>query len=206
MEDPAPQPVHIHSSLESNEATLKQWEAINTICHGICANLERVDSLVKELPANYADAIGAMLRPPPAKLSPLTKVAAGFSFAAAILSVLSLSLSQSARQAILSRDFVRGASDLGHTASAPARPAHPITRPQAIQAPVVPIAPAAVATAPAAPIVPLWKATPPPVRPRTSFTATLSRPANPPSLARAAGNPASHPSPRRGATPAARTR
>jgi hypothetical protein len=101
---PAGVPFEAAASGETADANLKQWQSIHAISLGICQNLERVNAMVKELPANYADAIGELLKPPAPKPSPLTKLAAGVSIAAAILSVLSLSLSQSARQAVLNRD------------------------------------------------------------------------------------------------------
>ena len=89
---------------ESLEAIAKQWLAIKEISNGVCTNLERVNSLVKELPTNYAAALQEVMKPPAPRAAGLTKMAVGFSVVAAILSMLSLSFSQSARQALLSRE------------------------------------------------------------------------------------------------------
>lgn len=108
---------HMQDSLE---AIAKQWLAIKEISNGVCTNLERVNSLVKELPSNYATALQEVMKPPAPKAAGITKMAVGFSIAAAILSMLSLSFSQSARQAILSREASAVAMSRNSDSMAPA--------------------------------------------------------------------------------------
>ena len=45
------------------DSMAKQWAAIRDISNGLCANLERVNSLVKELPSNYAAALEEVMKP-----------------------------------------------------------------------------------------------------------------------------------------------
>ena len=87
---------------KSVESMEKQWEAIQEISQGICANLEKVQGLMKEIPSTFSSSMQELLKPPATKSSPLTKIATGASVIAIVLSLLSLSLSQTARQVAIS--------------------------------------------------------------------------------------------------------
>ncbi len=82
---------------EEAEAVAKPWAAVKEISVSISSNLERVNQMLKEIPQ------AELFRPPIAKPAGITKVAIGMSFFAIVLSLVSLLLSQSARQVALDR-------------------------------------------------------------------------------------------------------
>src|SRR5438270_629309 len=73
---------------------------------GPVENLEKVTKIVQELPQKYEGAMNDLFKAPPPKPSLVTKVAMGMSALSIVLSLLSISLAQSTRQAVLNRDYV----------------------------------------------------------------------------------------------------
>lgn len=99
-EAPAPKPRAkrvTKAEQEEADAIGKPWVAVKEISGSISSNLERVNQMLREIPQQE------LFRPPVAKPAAITKVAVGMSFFAIVLSLVSLLLSQSARQVALER-------------------------------------------------------------------------------------------------------
>ncbi len=102
---PAPIAAYV-APKDPNEALVNHWIAIREITSAVGTNLERVSQIVKDIPQDYAEALSAAFKPPAPRPSPLAKLAAGVSAFALLLSFISLALSQSVRQDILSHHIV----------------------------------------------------------------------------------------------------
>ena len=90
----------------SNEDPMvRQWEAARQTTEAIVASLEKVNGLLKELPDHYAGVLQKSLKQNSARSTPGAKIAFGMSMVASVLSILSLSFSQSARELVLSREI-----------------------------------------------------------------------------------------------------
>jgi hypothetical protein len=105
VKPPEPEPVAIASASlqQSMDAMVRQWSNIREISQSVTANFERVNALLQELPAKVVE-MEKSFKQPPMKPAFLTKVASVASVIAIVFSLLSLSLSQSARQAVLTTD------------------------------------------------------------------------------------------------------
>ncbi len=104
------------------EAITKQWILIRDISQSITNHLERVATVAKELPAQMTP----VQKPQPSFVS---KIAAGLSALALILSIVSLSLSQSARREALTHQMA-SVAPIDHSLAArpetePLRPKRP---------------------------------------------------------------------------------
>jgi hypothetical protein len=84
---------------KSMDTMVRQWSSVNDISTNICSNLEKVTKLLTEQTQDLE-----ALKAPVAKPSPIARWAIAASAAAVVLSVVSLSLSQSARQEVLSQN------------------------------------------------------------------------------------------------------
>ncbi len=91
----APAPAH--------DDLAKQWAAAQQTSASIVASLEKVNTLLREVPEHYAAVIQKAMKQSSGKPSPAAKVAFGMSLVATVLSVLSLTFAQSARQSALSQ-------------------------------------------------------------------------------------------------------
>jgi len=113
-EKPARQRAKRVTKEEQEEADVvgKPWVAVKEISGSISSNLERVNQMLREIPQQE------LFRPPVAKPAAITKVAVGMSFFAIVLSLVSLLLSQSARQVALERVNAPTQS-YAHTVTAP---------------------------------------------------------------------------------------
>jgi hypothetical protein len=91
------------ASIESSmDSMVKQWGMVKDITTTVSANLEKVTKLLTEQTADL-EAIKA----PTARPNPIARWAVGASLVATVLSVVSLSLSQTARQEALSKEVTR---------------------------------------------------------------------------------------------------
>lgn len=84
----------------------KQWAAAQQTSASIVASLEKVNTLLRDVPEHYAVVLQKAMKQSAGKPSPAAKVAFGMSLVATVLSVLSLTFSQSARQQALSHHGV----------------------------------------------------------------------------------------------------
>lgn len=75
----------------------KQWGTVKEISSSVCSQLERVNTLLKEVPQQD------LFKTPVAKPAPITKLAVGVSAFSVVLSIVSLLLAQSARQKAFDR-------------------------------------------------------------------------------------------------------
>lgn len=88
------------------DSMVSQWGAIKEMSSSISTNIERVVSLLQELPTNYATILHDMTKKNQPKSSPfVTKIALGASALAFVLSVVSLTLSQSTRQVLFNKQI-----------------------------------------------------------------------------------------------------
>ena len=86
------------------EGMVKQWASVKEISSGVSTNFEQLASRLSQLQMDYAATLQEVSKPKYAKVNLLNKIAVGVSAFALTLSVVSISLSQSARQATV--DFV----------------------------------------------------------------------------------------------------
>lgn len=98
------------------DAVVLQWEAAKLTTEAIVASLDKVNGLLRELPDHYAVVLQKSMKASAPRSGSASKIAFGTSLMAILLSVLSLSFSQSARQAALSHG---GAVQAVHRAAAP---------------------------------------------------------------------------------------
>lgn len=88
---------------EPKDAVVLQWEAAKQASESIVGSLDKVNSMLRELPEYYSASLQKAFKNNTPRTSPAAKVAFGMSLVATVLSVLSLSFSQSARQAALTQ-------------------------------------------------------------------------------------------------------
>lgn len=111
----APAPISISSPQPDLQDTLKQWAAIKQLSESVAQLLEKTSHIKSPSSENEFDT-GEFFRPQQQKNVFITKFATAASIVAVLLSLVSLSLSQSARQAVL------GAMDPIQRSSLAARP------------------------------------------------------------------------------------
>lgn len=88
------------------DSMVSQWGAIKEMSSSISTNLERVASLLQDLPTNYATTLHDLAKKNQPKSSPfVTKIVLGASVLAFVLSVVSLTLSQSTRQVLFNKQI-----------------------------------------------------------------------------------------------------
>jgi hypothetical protein len=85
------------------DPALAQWEAAQKTSQSIIASLENVNAILKELPEHYASVIQKTLKQTPSRPSSASRFAFAMSLLAIVLSVLSLSFSQSVRSQVLTQ-------------------------------------------------------------------------------------------------------
>lgn len=85
------------------DPAVAQWEAAQKTAAAISANLENVHAMLKDLPEHYATALQKLVKQQTPKPAAGAKLAFAMSAMAIVLSVLSLSFSQTARQLVLTR-------------------------------------------------------------------------------------------------------
>ncbi len=102
---------------EAKDTVVLQWEAAKHASESIVGSLDKVNSMLRELPEYYSTALQKAFKNNTPRTSPAAKVAFGMSLVATVLSVLSLSFSQSARQAALTQVAVPA---IHHVAPTPA--------------------------------------------------------------------------------------
>ena len=100
------------ASQKSVDAMAKQWESIREMTTAITSQLEKSSQAIKGIPDSIIDAHPELVRAPAHKSQLIAKFAIAASVVAVILSLLSLSLSQSARQAVLSAEVARAAQSM----------------------------------------------------------------------------------------------
>ncbi|MGE3759361.1 MAG: hypothetical protein AB7H97_16480 [Pseudobdellovibrionaceae bacterium] len=100
------------ASQKSMDAMAKQWESIREMTTAISSQLEKSSQAIKGIPESIVDAHPELVRAPQQKSQLIAKFAIAASVVAVILSLLSLSLSQSARQAVLSAEVARAAQSM----------------------------------------------------------------------------------------------
>lgn len=105
---------------KSMDNMAKQWGTVNEISTSVCTNLERVNTMLREAPAQDR------FKTPIARPAAITKAAVAISVFSVVLSIVSLLLSQSARQAALEK------APIAVTAPAPRVETTNVTRPQAL--------------------------------------------------------------------------
>lgn len=88
---------------EAKDTVVLQWEAAKQASESIVGSLDKVNSMLRELPEYYSTSLQKAFKNNTPRTSPAAKVAFGMSLVATVLSVLSLSFSQSARQAALTQ-------------------------------------------------------------------------------------------------------
>jgi len=88
----------------ANDPIVRQWEMIRTISESICANLEKASHQIQEMPLQVAAAFHENFRAPVARPAPITKIAVLAAGLALVLSVLSLSFAQAARQSVIAKE------------------------------------------------------------------------------------------------------
>jgi hypothetical protein len=101
---PTPIPAPAPAPVVEKDAVVLQWEAAKQTTEAIVASLEKVNGLLRELPDHYAVVLQKSMKASAPRSGSASKIAFGTSLMAILLSVLSLSFSQSARQAALSHD------------------------------------------------------------------------------------------------------
>lgn len=98
----APAPV-VEKAAVSVDPMVAQWDAARKTSEAIAASLEKVGTVLREIPDHYAHSFQKSMKQMP-RTSPAARMAFVMSLAALVLSVLSLSFSQSARHAALIRE------------------------------------------------------------------------------------------------------
>ncbi len=94
----------VATTTDEKDLVVRQWEAAKQTSESIVASLDKVNSLLKELPDHYAAVLQKSMKQSSARTTPGAKIAFGMSMVASVLSVLSLSFSQSARELVLSHE------------------------------------------------------------------------------------------------------
>jgi|694.fasta_scaffold150120_3 hypothetical protein len=95
-----PAPISISAPQPDLQDTLKQWAAIKQLSESVAQLLDKTSHIKSPLSENEFDT-GEFFRPQQQKNVFITKFATAASIVAVLLSLVSLSLSQSARQAVL---------------------------------------------------------------------------------------------------------
>ncbi len=106
-EDAAVAEVSIHQSMDS---MVKQWAAVKEISNGVCTNLEKVVSTLQQLQTNYSNATQELSRPEFLKAKANNRMVISAAIASIVLSVLSLTMSQSTRQTVMEQFAFRKTS------------------------------------------------------------------------------------------------
>ncbi len=116
-EDAVVADVSIHQSMD---AMVKQWAAVREISTVVCSNLEKVAGTLQNLQTTYNNATSEFSRPDFSKSKTNNRLTVGASIVALILSVLSLTLSQSTRQSVMEQFAFRKSSSPSTSDSASA--------------------------------------------------------------------------------------
>jgi hypothetical protein len=98
----APPPVVVPAPPEKDRV-VQQWEAAKQASESIVASLEKVNDLLREIPEHYGAVIQKSMKQAATRPSPAARVAFVMSVVATLLSILSLSFSQSAREKAFSQ-------------------------------------------------------------------------------------------------------
>lgn len=85
----------------SMESMVKQWVQVKEITGTLATNLERIQKQMADLQANYDDALERLNRQVPMKPAPISKVAMAVAGLSIVVSLLSFSFAQSARNSHL---------------------------------------------------------------------------------------------------------
>ncbi len=91
----------------SMEAMVNHWNSVKEMSNSVSQNLEKVSTLMQQFPNNYYSAMDSLIKkyqPRPNTFA--TKIAVGTSLFAILLSFVSLTLSQTTRQAFFDRELV----------------------------------------------------------------------------------------------------
>lgn len=90
-------------TVAEKDAVVLQWEAAKQASESIVASLEKVNDMLREIPEHYSAVIQKSMKQAANRPTPAARIAFGMSVVATLLSVLSLSFSQSARQMAVTR-------------------------------------------------------------------------------------------------------
>ncbi len=103
---PAPQPQSVPAIIASTQKdpVVQQWEAAKQTSESIVASLEKVNLLLRDIPEHYSNVLQKSIKQAANRPTPGARAAFGISVFAIVLSILSLSFSQSARQMALTNN------------------------------------------------------------------------------------------------------
>jgi len=155
----------IHKSMDS---MVKQWASVKDISTSVCTNLDRVATVLQTLQTEHTSTVNELSKQGVAKMGLANRISVAVSAIAIVLSLISLSFSQAARQALFNKTNPEKAA-LAATAQPAVAPAKSESR-SVVETPVAAVKP-------------------------TNLKAPEKRPATgrveSPAIARASGKPAS---------------